>query len=72
MLILIYLILMASKSLCVYSVPSGPPETAKNVEVNTAISLRYRITQAKVEICRFESETLQYVCCLELRMFVSP
>ena len=37
MLILIYLILMASKSLCVYSVPLGPPETAKNVEVNKAI-----------------------------------
>ena len=55
MLILIYLILMASKSLCVYSVPSGPPETAKNVEVNKAISLRYQITQAKVEIFRFES-----------------
>ena len=43
MLILIYLILMANKSLCVYSVPSGQPETAKNVEVNKAISRRYGI-----------------------------
>jgi len=54
-LILIYLILMANKSMCVYSVPLGQPETAKNVEVNKAISLRYRIAQAKIEICWFES-----------------
>ena len=55
MLISIYLILMASKSLCVCSAPSGPPETAQNVEVSKAISLPYRIAQAKVEVFRFES-----------------
>lgn len=75
MLILIYLILMASKSLCVYSVPSGPPETAKNVEVNKAISLRYRITQAKVEISGLNrkrcsmSVALTYVCLFRRNFF---
>ena len=77
MLILIYLILMASKSLCVYSVPSGPPETAKNVEVNKAISLRYRITQAKVEISGLNrkrcsmSVALTYVCLFRRNFFLS-